>query len=773
MRSATRLGVCLTSLAGIVLARGTAAENGLPAATAAAELPEITVTAQKREQSLSDVGLSVSVASADELAAVGIRDVTDLPKVTSGFTVGKTYTGYPVFSIRGVNFNASQFSAAPAVTTYLDEAPLPYGPMTSGLLFDIERVEVLKGPQGTLFGQNATGGSINVIAAKPTRDPAAGIRGEINNFGGTELEAFASGPLSDTLRARLAVTGTLGGKWQHGYYLSSEHNGEQEKGSARMLLEWTPSDVLTLNLNVNGFYDHSQPPLAQLASVNIAVPGNGAPGLDKYPMPTNDRQAEGLPLSRYNNRNAQEVLRIDWQAAPSARVTSITGYVDSKFHQPFDADGTFLPVIYTTSVGTGSSFSEELRLSGTLDSGRLAYTAGGNFQNDHMTDAHLNEDLIHFSTLPPNTTLNARYRETNRAAAAFANADFEVLPRVTLTGGVRYTGTRQTMVGCTADTGDGSAAGLFGGFLANTLRAAFGLPPTSLYVPGGCITINDVGAAPSFLPVLTDVSQSQHNVSWRGGINVKDDHGDLFYILASRGFKAGVFPFQDTVLETQVGPVRQEELTSYEAGLKASLFERRAQINGAVFYYDYIDKQFFTYLPSPLGPSATIVNIPKSSVLGEDLDFTALPFTGLTVRGAVTHIRSRIGAFHGYDIQLSVVDFTAKAFNFAPDWTATAGFEYSLPLAGALNAFIGADAVLNSTTYADLGENPSTKIPAHTLLDAQIGLNSGEHWRLSLWGRNLTNKYYWNTVAAGGPDTNVKYPGMPRMFGVSASYRLP
>ena len=773
MRRAKSWGVCLASLAGLALSAGATAQTAVPSgAVSAVELPEITVTAQKREQALSDVGISVAVASAEELAAVGIRDVTDLPKITSGLTVGKTYTGYPVFSIRGVNFNASQFSAAPAVTTYLDEAPLPYGPMTAGMLFDVERVEVLKGPQGTLFGQNATGGSINVIAAKPTAQLAAAVGADLDSFGGADVDAFVSGPLSDTLRARIAVTTSLGGKWQHGYYLSDEHNGEQEKGSARALLEWTPSDELTINLNVNGFYDHSQPQLAQLASVNIAVPGNGAPGLETYPLPTNDRQAEGYPLSRYNNRNAQEALRIDWQLAPYARLTSITNYVDSKFYQPFDADGTALAVIYTTSVGTGTSFSEELRLSGAIGSGRLAYTLGGNFQKDHMTDAHVNEDLIHFSTLPPNTTLDARYTETNRAAAVFANADFEVVPLVTLTGGLRYTGTRQSMVGCTADTGDGSAAGLFGGFLANALRGAFGLPPTNLYVPGGCITINDIGAPPTFLPVLTDVSQSEHNVSWRGGVNVKTERGDLLYALASRGFKAGVFPFQDTVLESQVGPVRQEKLTSYEIGFKSPLFGHRAQLDAAVFHYDYVDKQFFTYLPSPLGPSATIVNIPKSTVLGEDLDFTALPAPGLTLRGALTHIRSRIGAFHGYDIQLDVVDFTDKAFNFAPEWSATTGFEYSIPVGNALAAFIGSNAVLNSTTYADLGENPSTKVPARTLVDARVGLNAGERWRISIWGRNLTNKYYWNTVAAGGPDTNVKYAGMPRMFGLSGYYRF-
>ncbi|HVW70857.1 MAG TPA: TonB-dependent receptor [Steroidobacteraceae bacterium] len=760
-------------VAGLLAAAENVTAQPAPAVEASPppELVEITVTAQKREQALNDVGLSVSVTTGEELAAVGITEVTDLPKVTSGFTVGKTYTGYPVFSIRGINFNASQFSAAPAVTTYLDEAPLPYGPMSSGVLYDIQRVEVLKGPQGTLFGQNATGGSINLIAAKPTSDFAAGISGELNDFGAAELTGFASGPVSDTLRVRFAATTSQGGAWQRGYYLKPEQrNGDQEKGAARVLLEWQPTDALTINLNLNGFYDHSQPQLPQLASVNIAVPGNGYPGLQDYPLPTDARAAESDVSARYNNRNTQEALRIDWDMAPHARLTSITNYVDSKFFQPMEASGTADPLIHLVSLGTGRSFSEEFRLSGALLADRLNYTIGGNLQRDHMLDAHQNEDILHFSTLPPNTRLNSIYTETNRANAAFANADFSLARWISVTGGVRYTSTRQTMHGCTADGGDGSASGLFG-YVANELRAATGQAPTDLFVPGGCITISDIGAPPSFLPVQTNVAQSQDNVSWRGGVNFKTPDGDLYYVLASRGFKAGVFPFQDTILASQAQPVRQEELTAYEAGFKLALAAHRVQLNGAVFYYDYLDKQFFTYQPSPLGPSATIVNIPKSHVIGQDLEITALPALGLTLHAAVTHISTRVGNFQGYDIQLAVVDFTGKSFNFAPDWSATAGAEYTWPTGAGPALFVGADAVLESTTYADLGENPATEIPARTVFDARLGLQTGR-WRVGLWGRNLGNKYYWNTVAPGGPDTNVKFAGAPRTFGLSGSYRF-
>ena len=756
---------CGIALAGPALAQ-TSPSTGY---TAPGVLAEITVTAQKREQKISDVGLTVTALTGDQLSAAGIANITDLPKLTPGFTVGEGYTGYPVFSIRGVNFNASQFSAPPAVSTYLDEALLPYSAMAAGMLYDVERVEVLKGPQGTLFGQNATGGSINVIAAKPTREFAAGTSADVNSFGGVTLNAFLSGPLSNALSARLAVNTTQGGAWQHGYYLDpGQRNGDQEKGAARLLLDWKPVDSLTIQVNLNGFYDHSQPQLPQLASFNVVNPAAVYPGLTAYPLPTNGRQAEANPLTRYNNHNFQEVVRVDWDLSDKLRLTSITNYIDSKFDYPFDVDGTMYDIIFTRAVGTSESFNQELRLTGTADDGRVTYIVGGNFQNDDMTDAHDNEQLTHYSALPPNTTLNAAYDETNRAAAAFGNVDIAVADHFTVTGGVRYTKTTQTMKGCTADTGDGSAAGLFG-YLSNAFRGGEGLPPTDLVVPGGCITLNDVGAPPTFLPVLTDVRQTQGNVSWRAGVNFKPAQGDLVYAVVSRAFKAGVFPFQDTVLESQVQPVRQEELTAYEVGFKSAFLDNRLHMNGAIFYYDYLDKQFFTYDPSPLGPSATIVNIPTSNVRGEDIDIEWAPAPALTLRGAVTHITTRIGTFQGYDIQLNRVDFTGKSFNYAPNWSGTADAEYKFRVGNGYAAFVGAGAMLNSTAYADLGESPKTELPAHVLYDARLGMESGGKWRAFVWGRNLTNKYYWINVAPA-TDVSTKFAGMPRMFGASVSY---
>src|SRR5260370_8712801 len=164
---------CCTLLASIspAFAVDDASESA-PAATAASasqSLEESIVTAKKRSKKIRDVGISIVAVADEQLRSAGVATLYDLPKIVPGFTVGQTFAGYPVFSLRGINFNASQLSAPPAVSTYIDEAPLPYPPLTRGLLFDAARVQVLKGPKGTWFGQNSTAGSINPIT--PTSPP--------------------------------------------------------------------------------------------------------------------------------------------------------------------------------------------------------------------------------------------------------------------------------------------------------------------------------------------------------------------------------------------------------------------------------------------------------------------------------------------------------------------------------------------------------------------------------------------------------------------------
>ena len=760
-----------------VLAAETGADSESAAGRTSASEPiaEIIVTAQKRSQKVNDVGISIVTASQDQLSNAGVETVFDLPKVSPGFTVGQTFAGYPVFSLRGVNFNAAQLAAPPAVSTYIDEAALPYPPMTGGILFDIERVEVLKGPQGTLFGQNATGGSINIIAAKPTPAMHAGADLEVNNFGQTMIEAFVSGPLTDTLRARFAGTNTEGGAWQKGYFLSRQENGSADKAAGRLLLDWTPTDRIDISASLNANYDHSEAQQPQLLRLLPSAAMNPNPQLSVYPLPTNARDADFDRGFDTHLRDSlyQAVLRADIELNDSLTFTSISNYVESKTDTPRDFDGTAVVSIYGAYGGTIKSFIQEARVTGKVPAAGLVYILGANYEHDSITDT-VYEPLPSYSGLPPGSIFEDTYDLTNRAAAAFGNVDFEIAPRLTLTGGVRYTATKQTVTGCFS--GNAATASIMT-FLANMGRTGLGLPPTDAYVAGGCLTINDVpatpGGSPDFLPKAADLQQTQNNVSWRAGVNFKPTPDDLLYALVSRGYKAGTFPVHNILLESEIHNLGQEQLTSYEIGTKLALLDRRLHLDLSAFYYDYRDKQFYTYVPVPLvGTGATMVNIPKSDLKGIDADIILTPLSGLTLRAGGTYIKTEVGGhFTGFDFQSQPVDFTGKEFNFSPPWTATFDAEYRFGIGSRVQTYIGFGGVYNDRTFSDLGEVPRDRLPAYVLLDARIGLESEGTWRVGLWVRNLTDKWYWITDQLGG-DTSIRIAGMPRTFGVTAAYRF-
>jgi len=742
-------------------------------------IAEIIVTAQKRAQKLNDVGITIVAATNEQLQSAGVTEVSQLTKVAPGFSVGNTYAGYQVFSLRGINFNATQFSAPPAVSTYVDEAILPYSAMTGGLLLDVDHVEVLKGPQGTLFGQNATGGSINIVAAKPTGTPKAGFDLEVNHFGQVIGSGFVSGPLSDTLRARLAASTTQFGAWQKGYYLNNRKNGDQNKGAARLLLDWTPTDRLTVSVNLNANYDHGEQQQAQFGRFSPQQP-TYLPGLATYPVPTDNRDADisdGID-THARNRLYQGVLRMDYEIADTLTLTSLTNYLDFDSNVGRDGDGTALGVINYRTRGKDKTFAQEVRLSGDAFESNLKYILGVNYQKDKIVDG-LDNIFPGYSAIPPGTFFTVDNDIRARSLGFFGNLEYQFTPELSITGGARYTETKQSIDGCF--TGNAQAAGLLG-FISDLFRSGAGLPSgAGAFVPGGCLSINDAfpnvanpngpGLIPDYLPVAADYTQKEHNVSWRGGVNYKATPDTLIYGLVSRGYKAGLFPNMIALFAAQINPVKQEQLTSYEIGAKLGLFDRAVQLNVSAFYYDYRDKQFFTYRPQPVvGSNAFLLNVPKSKVKGFDIDLTVAPVPGLTLRGAVTYVDTKVGSFQTFDFLGNALDATGTEFNYSSPWSGSFDGQYSFAIGESRSLYLGGGGSFASRTFSNLGETEASRIPGYVIFDARVGVESDNGWRVGLFARNLTNKYYFTAVFPSG-DTDGRFSGMPRTFGATASFR--
>ena len=286
---------------GLTLPAGAFAQNSRTALAVAAnqsnapEITEVVVTAQKRVQNLNDVGMSVAAVSGQELVARGVTDTADLGKIVAGFRFTPSNNQTPVYTVRGIGLYDSGLSASPTVSVYVDEVPLAFPVMTRAATLDLERVEVLKGPQGTLFGQNSTGGAVNYIAAKPTDKCEAGADLGYARFDKVETSGFVSGPLTDTLRARVALRVVEGGAWQYSLTRPDEQLGAAREIQGRLLLDWQPVDSLKVSTTLTASQDHSDTLGEQLISATPAVPALAAPGLVGSPIA---RWSKSSPLER-------------------------------------------------------------------------------------------------------------------------------------------------------------------------------------------------------------------------------------------------------------------------------------------------------------------------------------------------------------------------------------------------------------------------------------------------------------------------------------------
>lgn len=746
---------------------------------------DIIVTAQKREQKLNDVGMSISALSGDDLVSRGVASVEDLVRVVPGFSATTAQFANPVYTIRGVGFYESSLQSSPAVTVYTDEVPLPYPAMTSHADLDLERVEVLKGPQGLVFGQNSTGGAINFIAARPTSDFEAGLNTSYERFGLLRMGGFASGPLSDMLKVRVAARAHSGGKWQKAY-TRRDKLGAKDLLQGRVLLDFQPTERLNFVLNVNGWRDKSDPQAYQLIAISPNNPAGVKPVVANFPLPPNNaRAAEWVPGAQFrDNSFYQFSLRSTYDVSDAITLTSVTAY--EKFEQDEYRDfGLSLVAGNTDVTGYIESFSQELRLSG--ETGRFNWIIGANYGRDSIFNSihgHsefsstnpiitpfllnlINGSLIWDGTPYPNGMLFeggiASVKTKVRTLAAFANVEYKITDALTFQVGARYTDDRRRATHC--NTGDRGLLDTFE-FLAGLLYRTS--PELAI---GDCVTFNTAG-----VPGPASGTLHENNWSWRTGLNWKINPDALLYANVSRGYKAGSFPTIASAAVSQFFPVTQERLTAYEAGFKVALADRRIQLNGAAFYYDYVNKQLRgKAVVFPFGNLDRLLNIPKSRLWGVEGSILARPVEGLDINLGATYLNSKVTSNFTAIAQDSNATFNIKgnSYPYTPKLSIVADAQYSFPINGnGLSAFFGGGVTHNSSTTADIANAANFAIPAYTLVDVRAGVaGPDDQWRFMLYGKNIFDEFYWTNVSHSY-DTNTRVTGYPAVYGVSFSYRF-
>jgi iron complex outermembrane receptor protein len=734
---------------------------------AESEVQDIIVTAQKRSESISRVGLAITALSGDALQKQQIRSVADLAQVVPGLSFSASRANTPVYTLRGVGFNESSLGAYSPVAVYMDEVPLPFPVLTTEAGLDLERVEVLKGPQGILFGQNATGGAINYIAAKPTDTFKGGLDLTYGRFNDFQLRGFVSGPISDTLKARFSYAVQHTDDWQYSY-TREDTAGEVMRYAGRLLIDWAPSDRLSVMINLNGWKNRSDPQMAQAINVIPQVPFPVVPALNNYPLaPRNNRAADwSSDIDPTGNESmVQASVRFNYELTDAITLTSISSYIRYDRNSSEDTDGINLhDSDLLVDAGKIENFDQEIRLSGTSD-GNLKWMVGGNYEHSkvNQSDVFLTDDspvsqLLGFRS----NGFFSNQRMNNYAA--FANVDFDVIPELTLKLGGRYTKADRHNVACTTDPGNSGIGALFT-FLA---QSASGDPTIPLLGPGDCITLDEV----TFRPTTYRKSLKEDNVSWRVGVDYKPTSSLLFYANVAKGYKAGSFGAISASTTAQFAPVVQESVLDFEGGFKVKLFDRSLLLEGAVFHYDYRDKQIRGLIVVPIfGTLDNLRNVPRSTVDGAELSLSWTPVEGLSLSGAGTYLNARIKQFVGPDITGVDRDFGGSRIPFTPKWQLSGTVDYSWEVSNGLKADFGATISYKSRATGAIGAGPISDIDPYALLDLRAGIGRTDGaWRLSIFGKNVTDKYYWtNTLHAY--DTDIRYAGRPATYGATLSIR--
>jgi outer membrane receptor protein involved in Fe transport len=756
-----------------------AAQAPAPAASDNGDYGEIVVTAQKRVQNINDVGLTVAAISGDTFKQRQINTLADIAAAVPGLSFTQSGSNTPVYTLRGVGFYETTLGAYPDVSTYIDEAPLPFPVLTILTAFDLERVEVLKGPQGTLFGNNATGGAINYIVAKPTRSFEAGGQLGYGRFDTFSAEGYVSGPVSETLKLRIAGKAVHSGDWQHGYTFDGK-TGKTETYAGRFLADWQATERLRIQINLNAWADKSDPQAVQYIQYRPNFPGAPSP-VEFYPVYTgsSNRDADfSTNIDPHSdNKLYQAVGRIDFDVTDNVTATSLTSYVHYNQDMAYDGDGVTLNDFDVPMFdGKVRSFSQELRLASSGKS-RFRWVVGANYERDVANDD--------YTLLYPDSTVfggagisNSGFRSNQKMKnwAGFANGELD-FGKLTVKGGIRYT---------KADRKGSSCFYVFPGpslpnftalyqFLSDVLRTQAGLTPQTI-APQGCYTLDTTGidgAAPTYLPGEFRGTLNEHNTAFKAGLDYKPSRNSLLYFNVTRGFKAGSFPSAAAATTAQLLGVTQESVTSYEGGFKVTAAQGKLQVNGAAFYYDYKNKQLRSKLLDPIfGVLDALVNIPQSRVQGAELEVTARPIEGLTTYANFVFIDSKIKKFTGYSGAGVFANFAGSPFPYAPKYQIAGGADYDFPVTDSLNAFLGGDVSYRSKTTAIIGNAPGYEIKSYTLVDVRAGVRSSDdRWRFQLWGKNITNAYYWTNVASYY-DTVARYAGRPVTYGATLSFKF-
>jgi len=744
----------------------------------AAVLEEIVVTARRREESLQETPIAVSAFSAGDLKARNLTNLMELPEFVPNVSVTSAARGGGGPSanvyIRGVGQDDFLFTTDPGVGIYVDGV---YYPRTIGGvidLLDLERVEILRGPQGTLFGKNTIGGAINVVSARP--DGEVGGYAEVTVGNLDRLDARGSFDFS-IVEDRLFSKVSFSTKNRDGYgdrldfttgEVIDEGLGDEDQTAVRGALRWLATDDVTVDFTADytTYRQNSIPTIVtfidtvnaggatQLWNAFVGGPA-GTPYDDRYLIPGNVEDSYGTGPNGVTFDGWGTDVTVEWDLGP-ATLKSITAYreFDARFGR--DGDGSPLPIVSTDNTQKQDQISQEFQIFGDSFEDRLHWQAGlfyfDEFGED-LNDVRLVSGLYDalealpgpIDGSPPgaptapggpgnpiNPFLDLDFEIFNQiditSVAVFAQGTFEFTDRLSVTAGIRYTNDEKDY----------------------TLEHA---------------RINS-GA---FIVPLTTVSDSWDATTPMGSIQYRWTDDVMVYASISEGYKSGGFNGRpiDSALVESFDP---EFVTSYEIGIKSEWADRRIRLNAAAFFMDYTDMQVNSISFSENTGSVILRtdNIGSAETQGVELELLAVPTDGLNIGFNLGYLDFKIT-----ELDPTVIDVTLDKINVrSPEWSGSAFLQYTWSPQNRGQFHVRGDAAYEDDSFSDILNTPSIIRKAHTVINARIGYEAPDSgWAIALIGTNLTDKRFINSASSDiGPFgfSEAAY-NRPREWGVTVS----
>ncbi|WP_437882315.1 TonB-dependent receptor [Pseudomonas sp. LRF_L74] len=709
-------------------------------------LPKVVVTAQRRQEAAQDIGASISVIEGASLKEKAVSTVNDLQHNTPSLEVEPAFgSGQPQFRLRGIGFIDYTANNSSSVGVNVDDVAFALPIQTQGLLFDIDRVEVLRGPQGTLYGRNTTGGTVNFVTRRPTRDVHAGITADYGSYGAWNTEGFVSGPLTDTLRGRLSYTTQQGGAWQKNRATGDEL-GDKDKIAVRGQLEWDVTDDFDLRLTLQhardksenqGLYLFENYTSASTGEVIGADSNRRHTGWSLRPEFAAAADISGGDKPHADNTNDSASVVANWHLGGDLLLTSVTAWNELRRRELGDWDATGYADSDEYFDDRVTSFTQELRL-GSDGKQRLNWVTGAFYSQDRLNEKFNSDftDRLGFMT-------RTSYVQKVKTLGGFAQLDYV------------FTDQLKGIVGLRQEYEKRSLDGYFSGFIDGT------------QFDGSNVN-----------PFPDHTSFSNNGTSGKLALEYQATPSSLIYASFSRGYKSGGYTAHNSGNVLALEAFDPESVNAFEVGFKSDLTDQ-LRLNGALFYYGYHDQQVLSTVWSQQSSSlvGTFVNAPRSRIFGGELELLWRPLAGLEVQQYLGYKEGK------YTDDFLAVNSTATVAAGQEVYNNYKGEALSFPklsYGGSIAytwALDGFD-LRAETNYSYRDEykqllllGPNYNLDPYWLVNASLTLSPRNGpWSAGIWAHNLLDEEYDLTRNFFLPGTSIASAGEPRTVGLRVSY---